>query len=262
MPSVRGDSDERTHKLLFELSHPVRFKILHVLADEPRRLTDIAHDVDAHSPEVSRHLDRLRAAGILEKHVDGTYGPTPMGVLILNCLSSIKFLSERAEYFQAHDLSLLPAPFVSRLGELRESELGEGSFSNLNRAREVIYRAETFLIGMTHENMPEVEEIVVDKVAKGLKYRVVGDEHCEREVIEMNPDPRTRDIVSECLRIVPMVPAAGIVNEKEAVVTFPSRDGKLDYSMGFYSTAEPFRHWFIDLTNHMWAQGRRWRWTV
>ncbi len=66
-------------ELLFELSHPTRLEILRLITETPMRLTKIADRVSANNPETSRHLDRLRAAGLVEREPESAYLASPLG---------------------------------------------------------------------------------------------------------------------------------------------------------------------------------------
>jgi predicted transcriptional regulator len=243
-------------KLLFELSHPVRYEILHLLAVEPIRLTKIAEKVDANVPEISRHLDRLKEVGIVEKNLQGEYGPAPMGILVLNYLPGLEFLSKYAEFFQTHNLSLLPPHFISRMGELKYGELKEGAFTNINIAKNIIRGSKKRLLAASKEYLHEIVPDVNSKLDKGLYYRGVVDESfLDNELDKISPREMANNIFKE-VKVVQEIPAAGVVTESEAIMVFLGRDGKLDYSMCFYSPDEAFKGWCGDLFEHLWKEGR------
>ncbi len=57
--------------VLRTLASPRRLEILHCLADGPREVGRIAHEIGASQPNVSQHLAVLRTAGIVEAERDG-----------------------------------------------------------------------------------------------------------------------------------------------------------------------------------------------
>ncbi len=243
---------------MFELSHPVRFEIFHLIADEPMRMTDIAKTVDANMPEVSRHLDRLQETGLIEKVVEGSYRASPMGHIILNCLPSLEFLASHKEFFLRHDLSSIPGPFLSRIGDLGRGEKKKGAMNNLNLAKKIIENAEERLIIVTHETMPEFDAAVLERTSKGVEYFGLCDYELFNSIDMSEMTPEVKELVLKTVRVVQAVPIAGVASEKEAVVTFLDRDGKLDYSVCFYSTDEDFRSWCLDFMNYMWRAGMSW----
>ncbi len=122
-------------ELLFELSHPTRLEILRLITETHRRLTKIADRVSANNPETSRHLERLRAAGLAEREPESAYLASPLGHFVLSSLSGLDFLARHSDYFRDPDLSLLPGPFVGRLGELKACERAEGIAPTVRRVR-------------------------------------------------------------------------------------------------------------------------------
>jgi predicted transcriptional regulator len=254
-------------KLLFELSHPVRYDILHVISKKPTRLTKIAELVDANKPEVSRHLDRLKEVGVIEKDVEGAFRIAPMGHLIMNCLPNIEFIAQRSEFFQNHDLSLLPPQFISRLGDLKESELKEGAFGNIEFTKGILEGTEKRIRVVTREALGTAPKGLLWDLKRGVDYKLVVSEDFEFPIAihkcrEGGYPEEILDLMIDITRFIPSIPVASVVNEKEAVVAFPARDGNMDYSVGFYSTDEYFMRWCWDLIEFLWEQGTRWKGTL
>ena len=54
------------------LSDPTRLKILHCLEDSERRVSDILAEVGGSQANVSKHLSRMRLAGIVATRREGT----------------------------------------------------------------------------------------------------------------------------------------------------------------------------------------------
>lgn len=246
-----------TRNLLFELSHPLRYEILQLLIGSPLRLTAIAKKVDANAPEISRHLDRLKDAGIIEKNPEGLYLPTPMGYLILEHLPVFEFITRNKDYFLSHDLLGLPPGFISRLGDLEDGEIMEGSIKNIELAKNIILGSEERLLAASKEYMPNIVTSVLDKLKNGLYYRAVVDEDFlinEKENLSL---PELDNYIFEEVKVVARTPAVGVGNEKKALIVFPDRDGKMDYSVAFYSTNERFRSWFFDLIEELWRKGKQ-----
>jgi DNA-binding transcriptional ArsR family regulator len=53
------------------LSDPKRLQILYALDEEPRRVTDLAHDLEMPQPTVSRHLAILRQRALVTAEREG-----------------------------------------------------------------------------------------------------------------------------------------------------------------------------------------------
>src|SRR3990170_2669558 len=115
---------ERLCRLLFELSSSERMNIMLEIQKQRLKLSHISKKLDMTVTETSRHLQRLGGAMLIEKDVEGFYGLTPFGVLVLSLLSSLGFVSRYRDYFLGYDVSRIPSEFISRIGELAEGGLG------------------------------------------------------------------------------------------------------------------------------------------
>jgi Bacterial regulatory protein, arsR family. len=66
-------------RLLFELSHPRRLKVLFLITEEKQRHSCIFQKLKISPQETSRHLARLHDAKLIEKDVQGFYKLTGYG---------------------------------------------------------------------------------------------------------------------------------------------------------------------------------------
>ncbi|HWE73469.1 MAG TPA: metalloregulator ArsR/SmtB family transcription factor [Stellaceae bacterium] len=57
---------------LTALGDPTRREIFERLANGPRSVGEIAHDLPVSRPAVSQHLQRLKEAGLVTDHAEGT----------------------------------------------------------------------------------------------------------------------------------------------------------------------------------------------
>ncbi len=240
-----------TSELLFELSHPTRLEILRLVTETPMRLTKIADRVSANNPEVSRHLERLRAAGLVEREPKGPYLASPLGNFILSSLPGLDFLARHSDYFRDHDLSLLPEPFVGRLGELNACERAEGTYVGIERGLEIYGRSEEWFSSLASEYLPDSVEVVPDvreKLSQGVTFRTIV-EPTFRMPPSLEPTPQNR------FRVVPKLPLGLGVSEKEAMIVFPDLKGRIDVSVAFSSDDERFLRWCEDLVEWLWNRG-------
>jgi DNA-binding transcriptional ArsR family regulator len=53
------------------LSNPLRHQLMHLLAEGPRTVTDLALECESSKSNVSQHLARLEAAGLVESGREG-----------------------------------------------------------------------------------------------------------------------------------------------------------------------------------------------
>lgn len=239
-----------TSKLLQVLSHPVKLEILKAIKTEPEPLDKIAQKVDISVQETTVHLDSLHEVDLIDKEQDGTYRTAPLGQLTLSILLDLDFVAKHFEYFRELDLSLLPIPFVERLGELKESQRMEGTVNNLEYAENVFGRAEKSISVIANEVMLHAVPIVRKKVAQGITFRFIMDE-------TFKPPPDFQITLPELWRRVWKIPLAIVATDKEAMVFFLNRNLKVDYSIAFVSPEPSFLKWCEDLVDQLWDQGEK-----
>lgn len=236
-----------TAELLFELSHPTRLAILRTVDAHPERLTKIAEGVDARHPETSRHLDRLSAAGLVERTPEGAYQATPLGHLLLGSLSALEFIVDHEAYFRDHDLSGLPPAFVARLGDLRECDVPGGTFTHFAQDEKIFEGAAQQLEILTTELPGDAMEAIEAKVSQGVAVHVIVD--------EAYAGPEVTGSIRHLFRRVPKIPVAAVVSEEAACLSFPALNGQMDYASFFASIDPRFLRWCVDFSRWLWEQG-------
>ena len=109
--------------LLFELSSLDRMNIMKTLLETRLKLSQVSKNLDMTVTEASRHLQRLSDIQLLDKDVDGTFGPTSYGRLAIRLLSGLNFISGDRQYFIEHDILELPDELIDRIGVLSHASL-------------------------------------------------------------------------------------------------------------------------------------------
>src|SRR5881397_1355814 len=81
--------DEETYSVMFtSLKHPIRRKILRILASSPKSFTDVLQQVDIESAHLSYHLEGLD--GLLKKTAEGKYVLSDLGRAGLSLMTRIE----------------------------------------------------------------------------------------------------------------------------------------------------------------------------
>jgi len=219
-----------------------------ILANEPTRLTKIGEQVDANNPEVSRHLDRLKNANLVEKAPEGRYHLSPLGEVVLSIIPGLTLVAHQDSYFNDHDLSLLPSSFLTRLGELSNHEYSEGVLRNIQHSADVIKGAQEHLSIITKEVGTEAHCFIQEGLSEGVKVRVLIDEGFETPSCCLEPE------FQNIIKFIPRNPVALILSEQRAALMFPNRKGKFDFTAGYSSEDSSFLKWCTDLFNELWEQ--------
>ena len=248
-----------THQLLFELSHPVRYDILLLLNEQPLRLTKIGEEVDANNPEVSRHLDRLKNAGLIKKDPNGFYTITHLGELIITSLSSLSFIASHDSFLDAHDLGTIPASFINRIYELAEGERGEGMMFNIQKIEGLFEKARKrlFVINNEMDRPPTKEEIAyLESLGNdGFEMRYLIEESLIMKGAMNEALKVYFSIPGFSIRVLPKIPLSCHIADDEALVSFLDKDGNIDFSVFFHSKDERFMQWCEDLFEYYWVRG-------
>ena len=249
-----------TSELLFELSHSVRYGIIKALAEEPLKLTKLGELVGANNPEVSRHLDRLKKARLVEKDPDGLYFITSFGNMIMSILPYLSFVTSHPEFFLEHDLSQLPPEFMCRLGELESCEVIEGMIVNVYRLDEISKDSRSRIFTVSNEFVSEIKEehfAEMDKaLAGGLDFKYILQESQLEDKNLMKMAGHFDSTQDKHFRVVPKVPLFCSICDNEMMIAFLDKKGKVDFSVSFCSSDPEVVRWCEDLLNYLWDRGR------
>jgi predicted transcriptional regulator len=250
----------KTHDLLFELSHPVRYEILQLLSEKPLRLTKLGEKVDANNPEVSRHLDRLKNANLVKKNPDGSYYMTTFGEIMMPLLPTFSIIAAHPDYFLEHDLSLLPHSFIRRLGELGDCEISRGTPINLHRMEETagtcttrIYTMSNEFVSKVSENDPSISNPAVDSE---FDFKWVLPESQLEDTNLMAMADQCGPSQDDHYRVVPRVPLFISILDNEVLISFLDEKGRTDFSLCFCSKHPDALKWGMDLFHQIWDSGQ------
>lgn len=230
--------------LLFELSSGERMNIMLSLIEQRLRLSHVAQRLEMTVTEASRHLQRLSDVQLIDKEVDGTFGPTPYGELAITLLSGLDFVSVNRHYFLEHMASNLPYGFVNRLGELSSSTVEMDAVKVQARVTEMIQKAEDYIWAQTYQHLPYNVPIVENRIKNGVDFRGIFPDYIDLPVTLL-PVIRTRHHIE--LRI--------LATEKEAMTGFAHLTGKPQYS-AFFSEDPKFIKWCKEVHHYYWESSK------
>ena len=210
--------------------------------------------------EVHRNFERLTNAGLVEKDKDGNFMVTQYGRVICTQMPSMIFLSKHKNYFQTNDFGDLPLKFIERIGSLSTGVYVKG-FAKVLEHWKKIYKNAKYYVYEIHSEVPIdliepllkkakndkvnihyilSEDAVVPKGRKKTLNKHGFTELLERGVIERRMTPTVQTIV--------------VLNEKDACVSFPTKDGEADISQLFYSANPRFHEWCLDYFRYFWYE--------
>lgn len=243
---------EKLCKLLFELSSSERINIMLEIQQKRLKLSNVSKKLDMTVTETSRHLQRLSEARLIEKDVQGLYGLTPFGMLVLSLLSGLGFVSRYRDFFMEYDVSRIPHEFINRIGELAEGGFESETFKNLEETEKMFREAREFIWILSDQVLASATPAVSERLKGPFEYRVILSESA-MPPDSKSPIPSTTPHVQK--RILPKVEVVIVMTEKVAAFCLPNRRGRIDYT-GFGGTDPKFHKWCKDLFLHFWEKAK------
>lgn len=234
--------------VLFEFSSIDRMNIMNSLLEERLKLSHVSQKLDMTVTEASRHLQRLSDLQLIEKDVEGKFGPTSYGELAIKLLSGLGFVSKNREYILEHDICSLPDAFISRINELGFGAFDSNVVGVIAHVNKIIENAnEYFWVMSDGKTLPDTLSILKEKVRGGISLRRINPEG-------ENPVPNT-PVLSDIRRRLPEIPLRIVMNETEAMCGFPTLGGKIDYR-SYISKDQRFHKWCCDIFLYYWDKAR------
>jgi len=246
---------EEIGELLFLLSSADRLKLLRAIREERLRPSRLSSKLSITVQETSRQLSRLHAAGLVERDDKGLYLLTGLGRVLLQLLPSFEFLVQRRKYLLSHDLSFIPPEFVERIGELLQNEYGETVGRVLDHFEQVLSEAREYVWLMADQ------VLMVDAIAEKMldsdpvTWRIIIPASVTREEDQQLPSNDFKGRVE--LGVLDQVRMGMSLNERSAGITFPDREGRVDFDSGLRSSDPDFHRWCEDYFLFQWGSAKK-----
>ena len=262
-----GSVFEESEKIFIELSNSQRLQIINALTNSSMNLTLIAKHLGITMQEAHRNFNRLMDAGIVNKDSSGSYSLTTFGNTIMTQIPSINFLSKNKNYFSDHYFADLPLKFVQRIGSLDNSKFIQGLVAVIEEIKELYRYSEEYIYGM----IPQVPLDVMEVAAKIVKERKIKFNYIlpKNAVVpkkgkdflyEMNYQELLKNGVVE-RKMKEDVRISVVLNEKKALVMFPSVKGETDLNGAFSNSIHKennklFHEWCLDYFRYCWLNSK------
>ena len=258
---------EDSEKTFIELSNSQRLQIINALTNSSMNLTLIAKHLGITMQEAHRNFNRLMDAGIVSKDSSGSYSLTTFGNTIVTQIPSINFLSKNKNYFSDHYFADLPMKFVQRIGSLDNSNFIQGLVAVIEEIKEMYRYSEEYIYGM----IPQVPLDLMEVAAKTVKERKIKFNYIlpKNAVIpkkgkdflnEINYPELIRNGLVE-RKMIEDVRVSVVLNEKKALVMFPSIKGETDMNGAFSNSIHKennklFHEWCLDYFRYCWLSSK------
>jgi predicted transcriptional regulator len=231
---------------MFELSHQERLNILGLLKEEPHRLSHMSKKLGITTAEVSRHLDRLGRAGLIERDGENNYYLTPFAIIVLLEVSKFDFLTQHMEYFLTHDITIIPEHLLW-LTSIAKGEFINGTLEISSMIKDTSLNARRYINVISTEIMRGIIELDCTKHDEGVVFRKI---YPAGEDLPPEYEKRLGDTFQ--VRTMEQIPMALKMNESIAGVALNDRRGKIDFSLGIVGEDESFRRWVKAVFEYYW----------
>ena len=227
-------------------------------------LSKIARDLDLIVQEVHRNINRLFEAGLVKKESGSYYFLTTFGESVLLQLSSLKFLSENKGYFSDHTLGELPLKFIQRIeriGALDNSQFLGSSVSIFECIRELFDLSHRYIYAILSEIPMYFIESASQVLKRGvaMKYLIPHNAVLPKNRHNESEHQKFQELLKRSQverRMVDNVQISFVMNEIQAMVMFPTSNGRSDLNCCFYSKESAFHEWCVDYFNYRWRNSR------
>jgi predicted transcriptional regulator len=245
------ENSEGVDRVFYELASESRLSILRELLTKNYKMQELARKLDLTDTEAFRQMQRLSEALLIQKQPDGTYSITQYGKLLMQFSRSFEFAHKFRQCLLTRDIWRLPTPFINRLGELTEVTLNTDSLEMINNIELLISNSTKYLWIIGEKPLNFLDAKIGKQIQEGLTIRLIFDE-TKRKFFENIPE--TKGIFEK--KVIPIIPATLVLNEKFAGVNLLSIDGREDNAV-FYGKDPAFLRWATDLFLYYWEQGKR-----
>src|SRR2546430_14742896 len=219
-------------RFLFELASDERLGILDAVGERPLRHAQIARHLRMTVSETTRHLNRLASAGLVAKNPQSQYEPTNLARLVSGAFPLFHFLLANREFLLKHEVRVVPAEFVDRLGALNGGTFVTGMY-DVAASQERYLRSVKQRIWVLTDQLFEVAVPVMrEKAAAGADGRVIRSrEGVQRETARAPPVQRNYPA-----RLVPEARIFPAVLADVAGGCVPTLERKVDIAAMLLST--------------------------
>lgn len=246
-----------------ELASSLRLGIIFKLLEKRSTLSAVAKELNTTVPEAYRNFERLVKAELIMKDSDGSYQLTTYGKIICSQIPSLLFVAQNRKYFRHHDINGIPEKFIQRVGALQNGKHVSGFVKVLDCWKDIYNNSGEYIFNILSE-VPYTADLMkplAEKIKKGVRVRSIFWESAvtPKDRKKVVADFGFKKFIEQGIierKMKSDISVLVVLNEKEACVMFPTKEGKPDLSEAFYSSESLFHEWCKDYFNYSWDASR------
>jgi predicted transcriptional regulator len=194
---------------------------------------------------------------LIEKDVDGNYSLTTFGKTMCIQVPSLVFLSQNREYFEDHDFGDVPTKFIMRSGQLAGGKYIKGVVKVLEQWKSIYKNANEYIYEALNEVPLDLIEPLVKRIQTGIQFQYIFSKSAivpqgRKELLKKLGFDKLIEKGLVERKMKDNVQTVVVLNEKEACVLFPNKEGEADISEMFYGNDPMFHEWCLDYFRYCW----------
>ncbi len=262
-----GSIFEESEKTFIELSNSQRLQIINALENTSMNLTLLAKHLGITMQEAHRNFNRLMDAGIVSRDSNGSYSLTTFGNTIMTQIPSINFLSKNRNYFSDHYFANLPMKFVQRIGSLDNSNFIRSLVAVIEEIKELYRHSQEYIYGMIPQVPLDLMEVAAKTVMeRKIKFNYILPKNATipKKGKDFLNEINYQELLKKGLverKMIDDVKVSIVLNEKKALVMFPSVKGETDMNGAFSNSLDRennklFHEWCLDYFRYSWLDSK------
>lgn len=252
-------SYEDSAKNFLELASSQRLNILLSIFNKPSKPSIMSKELDATIQEISRNFERLVKTGLLVRNSEGYYNISTFGKILCIQIPSLVFLSQNRNYFENHSLDDVPLKFRQRTASLVQGKFIKGVVTVRERWMKIYKNANEYTYNVLSELPLEIIQSAIKNAKINIQIRNVFSEQMilpeeRKNILKTKKFKELLQNGNIDRRMKKRININIILNEKEAIVSFPTLDSEADLSQAFFSDDVIFHEWCLDLFRYFWYE--------
>ena len=255
--------NERAKNLFWLLGNESRFKIVIQLVNNSDGLSisKIAKNLETAIPNINKSVDLLRQYDILQKDGNNICHLTSYGRQVTTHIGFFNFITENNDYFNGHDAGVLPVEFAQRMAVFAESERIQGVPMISAKEKEMLSNSKQYMHNILYEAKFDTDFLVTMKMKleEGIRINTIYGKNSivhpdNKELLKkigfgkylVNGQMEKKDKNFD-------IKVSVVVTDSEALIMFPSVNGKVDTTEAFYGKTKNLQAWCEQYFQYCWS---------
>lgn len=247
--------DAQSISKIFKISsHEARLALLKALNEDDRTANDLSKLLKTTQVYTHRHLQILVEGDLVEKK-ERFFSISTIGKIFVNSLGWVEVISKYNDYWNGHNLSKFPDELLEGLYVLKNTRPIGPAPRIIDKLLEMVSNSKKQIMGVA-DRLPEIaiNEILKTVEKQAELYALMGDTPSTRKLlneeieIPKNAKVRLTDVENMYMGIL-------IVDDEEAGIIFPGKNGPLDWNHGIIGKDPDYIAWVKECFWEMYNKG-------